>query len=106
MWRLKEGSCQKIAYFTRKTTYSNRKLPYIPLINTLLLILIHLLLIIVVFNIGYLIFYVKSIFVATLVKYVESLSNLLCLCIVFRGLCVVFWGFVLSVGALYRLVGL
>ena len=31
---------RKIAYFTGKSTYSNRKLPYIPLIDTLLLILI------------------------------------------------------------------
>ena len=30
----------EIVYFMRKTTYSNRKLHYIPLINTLLLILI------------------------------------------------------------------
>ena len=32
--------CARIAYFTRKTTYSNRKLPYRALINTPLLILI------------------------------------------------------------------
>ena len=44
--------------------------------------------------------------VATLVKYFRSfVSNMLCLCIVFSGLCIVFWGFVQSLGALYNLLG-
>ena len=34
------------------------------------------------------------------------MSNILCLCIILLGLCLVFWGFVLSVGALYSLLGL
>ena len=53
------------------------------------------------FNIGYLIFYVKLIFVATLVEYFEVLSNILGplsniqgLSMVFRGLCIVCRGFV------------
>ena len=32
--------------------------------------------------------------------------NVLGLCIIFSGLCIVCWGFVLSVGALYNLLGL
>ena len=58
-------------------------------------------LIYVVFNIGYLIFYVKLIFVATLVQCFWFLSNIFwVLHVVFEGLsnifglCVVFWGFV------------
>ena len=53
----------------------------------------------VVFNIGSLIFYVKLIFVATLVESFVYLSNILWFCLIFRG-------FVLSVGALYGVLGL
>ena len=60
-------STPEIAYFMRKTTYSNRKLPYRALINTLLLILILFYLINVVFTMGYLISYVRILIVATLV---------------------------------------
>ena len=49
-------------------------MPYRALINTFLLI--HFLLIYVVFYVGYLIFYVKLVFVATLVKYFGFVSNI------------------------------
>ena len=51
------------------------------------------------FNIGYLILYVTSIVVATLIKYFRSLSDMF-------GFCQIFRGFVLSVGALLCLLGL
>ena len=63
------------------------------------------------FHIGYLIFYVKSIFVATLVKHLVYLFDLfgcmsniygfcliLCVCIIFSGLCIICRGFVQSFG--------
>ena len=46
------------------------------LINTLLLILIPFLLMVVVFNIGFLIFDVRILLIVTLVKYVGYLSNI------------------------------
>ena len=51
------------------------------------------------FNIGYLIFYVRLVFVATLVKYFRFMSNIF-------GLCLIFYVFVKFFGALYNLLGL
>ena len=64
------------------------------------------------FNLRYLILYVKSMFVATPIKYVKSLFTIVGLCLICLGLCIVFWGlfiigrgFVLSVGAFFSLSG-
>ena len=72
----------KIKYFTRKTTYSNRKLPYRTLINTFLLILIFSKSINVVFDIGQLTPYVKILIVATLVEYFGFLFNIVRFCLI------------------------
>ena len=87
-------------------------MPYRALSNTLLFVLIPFLLKNGVFIIGYLLFYVELIFVATLVWYFGFLSKIF----EFRmfskvlynvlGQCIVFCGFVESVGASYSLLGL
>ena len=65
----------------------------------LLLIVLVFYLIYVVLYIGCLTFYVDKIFVATVVKYVRSVSGIFEFCLIFRGV-------VLSVGALYGVSGL
>ena len=74
---------------------------YRALFNTFLLIWMPFWLIYCVFNIRYLIFYVKLIFVATLVQYVWFSSY-----IFFWMFCIVFWVSVWSVGALCIVLGL
>ena len=59
-----------------------------------------------VFNIGHLIFYVKILLFATLVKYVGYLSNIQSFCLIFMCVVWCFGGLVLSVGFWYSLSGL
>ena len=70
------------------------ELPYRALINTFLVIVIPCLLIYVGYNVEDIIFYVKLIFVATLVTYFNSLSTIFWFLSNIHWLCTVFWSFV------------